>query len=87
MAVDREEQQNTIVKVREILSTYHTRVAVREELETLGFDIKAEHGDVTSLENANAEIFVQVFANERGDVIDSHVVTFDEIELKPRSRE
>lgn len=87
MAVDREEQQNTIMKVREILSTYHTRVAVREELETLGFDIKAEHGDVTSLENANAEIFVQVFANERGDVIDSHVVTFDEIELKPRSRE
>ena len=87
MAVDREEQQNTIMKVREILSTYRTRVAVREELETLGFDIKAEHGDVTSLENANAEIFVQVFANERGDVIDSHVVTFDEIELKPRSRE
>lgn len=87
MAVDREEQQSTIMKVREILSTYHTRVAVREELETLGFDIKAEHGDVTSLENANAEIFVQVFANERGDVIDSHVVTFDEIELKPRSRE
>ncbi|MFA5614554.1 MAG: hypothetical protein WC993_08815 [Methanoculleus sp.] len=87
MAVDREEQQNTIMKVREILSTYRTRIAVREELETLGFDIKAEHGDVTSLENANAEIFVQVFANERGDVIDSHVVTFDEIELKPRSRE
>jgi len=87
MAVDREEQQSTIMKVREILSTYHTRVAVREELETLGFDIKAEHGDVTSLENANAEIFVQVFANERGDVIDSHVVTFDEIELKPRARE
>ena len=87
MAVDREEQQNTIIKVREILSTYRTRVAVREELEALGFDIKAEHGDVVSLENANAEIFVQVFANERGDVIDSHVVTFDEIELKPRSRE
>ncbi len=87
MVVDREEQQSTIMKVREILSTYRTRIAVREELETLGFDIKAEHGDVTSLENANAEIFVQVFANERGDVIDSHVVTFDEIELKPRSRE
>ncbi|NLM29969.1 MAG: hypothetical protein GX216_06015 [Methanomicrobiales archaeon] len=87
MATDREEQQNTIARVREIFSTYHTRAAVREELESLGFNVKAEHGDVTSLENATAEIFVQIFANDRGDVVDSHVVTFDEIELKPRTRD
>jgi len=87
MAANREEQQNVIEKVREILSTYHTRDAVREELESLGFDVRAEHGDVVSLENTHAEIFVQIFVNDRGDVFDSHVVTFDEIELKPRAKD
>lgn len=87
MAANREEQQNVIGKVREILSTYHTRDAVREELESLGFDVRAEHGDVVSLENTHAEIFVQIFVNDRGDVFDSHVVTFDEIELKPRAKD
>jgi hypothetical protein len=87
MAANREEQQNVIGKVREILSTYHTRDAVREELESLGFDVRAEHGDVVSLENTHAEIFVQIFVNDRGDLFDSHVVTFDEIELKPRAKD
>ncbi|MFY1642961.1 hypothetical protein ACK11Z_04400 [Methanoculleus bourgensis] len=87
MAANREEQQNVIEKVREILSTYHTRDAVREELESLGFDVRAEHGDVVSLENTHAEIFVQIFVNDRGDLFDSHVVTFDEIELKPRAKD
>ena len=87
MAANREEQQNVIEKVREILSTYHTRDAVREELELLGFDVRAEHGDVVSLENTHAEIFVQIFVNDRGDLFDSHVVTFDELELKPRAKD
>ncbi|GLI47828.1 hypothetical protein [Methanoculleus bourgensis] len=87
MVANREEQQNVIGKVREILSTYHTRDAVREELESLGFDVRAEHGDVVSLENTHAEIFVQIFVNDRGDLFDSHVVTFDEIELKPRAKD
>ncbi|CCJ36955.1 hypothetical protein KH990_12700 [Methanoculleus bourgensis] len=87
MAANREEQQNVIEKVREILSTYHTRDAVREELESLGFDVRAEHGDVVSLENTHAEIFVQIFVNDRGDLFDSHVVTFDELELKPRAKD
>jgi len=87
MAANREEQQNVIGKVREILSTYHTRDAVREELESLGFDVRAEHGDVVSLENTHAEIFVQIFVNDRGDLFDSHVVTFDELELKPRAKD
>ena len=30
---------------------------------------------------------VQIFVNDRGDVFDSHVVTFDEIELKPRAKD
>jgi len=87
MAANREEQQSVIEKVREILSTYHTRDAVREELESLGFDVRAEHGDVVSLENTHAEIFVQIFVNDRGDLFDSHVVTFDELELKPRAKD
>ncbi|WP_214020294.1 hypothetical protein [Methanoculleus sp.] len=84
MVVKEEEQQNVLAKVRDILSTYHTRDAVRSELEALGFDVRAEHGDVVSMENAPAEIFVQLFVNDRGDVFDSHVVTFAEIELKPK---
>ncbi|WP_292364300.1 MULTISPECIES: hypothetical protein [unclassified Methanoculleus] len=84
MAAKEEEQQNVLAKVRDILSTYYTRDAVRNELEALGFDIKAEHGDVISMENAPAEIFVQLFVNDRGDIFDSHVVTFEEIELKPK---
>ena len=72
------------MKVRDVLSTYHTLDAVRDELESLGFDVRAEHGDVVSMENAPAEIFVQISMNDRGDIVDSHVVTFDEIELKPR---
>ncbi|ABN57220.1 MULTISPECIES: hypothetical protein [Methanoculleus] len=85
MAVTEEEQQTVLAKVRDILSTYYTRDAVRSELEVLGFDVRAEHADVVSMENTPAEIFVQLSVNERGDVFDSHVVTFDEIELKPRS--
>ncbi|MCM2465759.1 hypothetical protein [Methanoculleus oceani] len=80
----KEEQQNILAKVREILSTYHTRDAVRSELESLGFDVRAEHGDVVSMENAPAEIFVQLSVNSRGEIFDSHVVTFEEIELKPK---
>lgn len=83
MAVTEEEQQKILVKVREILSTYHTRDAVRGELESLGFEIRAEHGDVVSMENTSAEVFVQLFMNDRGDVFDSHVVTFEEIEIRP----
>ncbi len=85
MAVKEEEQQNVLEKVREILSTYHTRDAVRNELASLGFDVRAEHGEVVSMENTPAEVFVQLFVNDRGDVFDSHVVTFGEIELKPKS--
>ena len=84
MAVKVEEQQSFLAKVRDILSTYYTRDAVRSELESLGFDVRAEHGDVISMENTLAEIFVQLFINDKGDVFDSHIVTFDEIELKPR---
>ncbi|WP_292521589.1 hypothetical protein [Methanoculleus sp.] len=84
MAVKEEEQQNVLEKVRDILSTYYTRDAVRNELKSLGFDVKAEHGEVISMENTPAEIFVQLFVNDQGDVFDSHVVTFEEIELKPR---
>lgn len=83
MAVTSEEQQNVLAKVREILSTYHTRDAVRSELASLGFVVKAEHGDVVSMESAPAEIFVQLSANDRDEIVDSHVVTFEEIELKP----
>jgi len=83
MAVTEEEQQNVLAKVREILSTYYTRDAVRNELKSLGFEVRAEHGNVVSMENAPAEVFVQLFVNERGDVFDSHVVTFEDIELKP----
>ncbi|NLA99718.1 MAG: hypothetical protein GX837_01955 [Methanomicrobiales archaeon] len=83
MAVTEEEQQKVLAKVREILSTYHTRDAVQGELESLGFEIRAEHGDVVSMENTSAEVFVQLFMNDRGDVFDSHVVTFEEIEIRP----
>jgi len=71
MAVNNEEQQKVLAKVREILSTYHTRDAVKSELESLGFDVRAEHGDVVSLENTLAEIFVQLFTNDRGDIFDT----------------
>ncbi|KAF5081853.1 hypothetical protein [Methanoculleus horonobensis] len=84
MAVTEEEQQAVLMKVRDILSTYYTRDAVRSELEVIGFEVRAEHGDVVSMENAPAEIFVQISINERGDVFDSHVVTFEEIDLRPR---
>ncbi|KDE55330.1 hypothetical protein [Methanoculleus sp. MH98A] len=84
MAVTEEEQQTVLAKVRDVLSTYHTRDAVFSELEILGFEARAEHGDVISMENTPAEVFVQLFVNERGDVFDSHVVTFEEIELKPK---
>ncbi|MDD3933629.1 hypothetical protein [Methanoculleus sp. UBA303] len=86
MAVNQEEQQGVLAKVRDILSTYYTRDAVRSELESLGFDVRAEHGDVVSMENSHTEVFVQLFVNDRGDVFDSHVVTFEEIELKPRGK-
>ncbi|MDN7013714.1 hypothetical protein FGW20_11855 [Methanoculleus sp. FWC-SCC3] len=84
MAVTEEEQQTVLAKIRDILSTYYTRDAVRSELEALGFEVRAEHGDVVSMENTPAEIFVQIFINEQGDVFDSHVVTFEEIDLRPR---
>jgi hypothetical protein len=83
MTVNKEEQQNLIARVREILSTYHPLDTVRGELEALGFGVRAEHGDVVSMENASAEIFVQLFLNEQRDVFDHHVVTFEEIDLKP----
>lgn len=86
MAVNRDEQQSVLTKVRDVLSTYYTRDAVRSELESLGFEVRAEHADVVSMENAPAEIFIQLFVNDRGDVADSHVVTFEEIELKPRGK-
>ncbi len=85
MAVNSDEQQRVLAKIRDILSTYYTRDAVQGELESLGFEVRAEHGDVVSMENGPAEVFVQLFVNERGDVFDSHVVTFEEIELKPRA--
>lgn len=84
MAVTEEEQQNVLAKVREILSTYYTRDAVQGELSSLGFEVRAEHGDVVSMENALAEVFVQLFMNDRGDVFDSRVVTFEEIEVRPK---
>lgn len=87
MAVNKEEQQKVLAKVREILSTYHVRDAIKNELKYLGFDVRAEHGDVLSLENTPVEIFVQLFANDRGDIVDTHVVTFEEIELKPPVKE
>lgn len=87
MAITEEEQQAVLAKIRDVLSTYYTRDAVRSELESLGFVVRAEHGDVVSMENAPAEIFVQLYINERGDVFDSHVVTFEEIELKPGGKD
>jgi hypothetical protein len=39
--------------------------------------------EALSRENTPAEIFVQVSLHERGDLIDSHVVTFDEIKPRP----
>jgi hypothetical protein len=84
MAVTEEEQQAVLTKVRDILSTIHTRDAVRSELESLGFEVRAEHGDVVSMENAPAEIFVHISMNDRDQIVDSHVVTFEEIDLKPR---
>ena len=82
-----EEQQNVLAKVRDILSTYHTRDAVKNELEFLGFVVKAEHGDVISMENAPAEIFVHLSVNDRDEIFDSHIVTFEEIELKPGGKD
>ena len=87
MAVNREQQQKVLTKVREILSTYHTRDAVKIELESRGFTIRAEHGDVVSLENTPAEIFVQLFVTDRGYIVATHVVTFEEIELRPPAKE
>ncbi|WP_332450513.1 hypothetical protein [Methanoculleus sp.] len=84
MAVNSEEQQDVLLKVREILSTYHTREAVQNELTSLGFVVRAEHGDVVSMENAPIEIFVHISMNDRNEIVDSHVVTFDEIDLKPK---
>lgn len=84
MAVTEEEQQAVLTKVRDILSTIHTRDAARSELESLGFVVRAEHGDVVSMENAPAEIFVHMSMNDRDEIVDSHVVTFAEIDLKPR---
>jgi len=84
MAVNRDEQQRVLEEVREILSTYYTREAVQSELHSLGFEVRAEHGDIVSMENTPAEVFVQLFVNDRGDVFDSHIVTFEEIELKHR---
>lgn len=84
MALTEEEQQAVLIKVRDILSTIHTRDAVRSELESLGFEVRAEHGDVVSMENAPAEIFVHISMNDRDEIVDSHVVTFEEIDLKPR---
>jgi len=84
MAVTEEEQQTVLTKVRDILSTIHTRDAVRSELESLGFEVRAEHGDVVSMENAPAEIFVHISMNDRDEIVDSHAVTFEEIDLRPR---
>ncbi|HOI57428.1 MULTISPECIES: hypothetical protein [unclassified Methanoculleus] len=87
MATNIEEQQTVLLKVREILSTYHTRDAVRGELASLGFVVKAEHGNVVSMESAPAEIFVQLSVNDQDEIVDSHVVTFEEIELKPEKKD
>lgn len=84
MAVTEEEQQAVLAKVRDILSTIHTRDAVRSELESLGFEVRAEHGDVVSMENAPAEIFVHISMNDRDEIVDSYAVTFEEIDLRPR---
>ncbi|MEG3056706.1 MAG: hypothetical protein WAN99_05870 [Methanoculleus sp.] len=86
MVADEEQQQSIIQKVRDTLLAYHTRDAVRNELVSLGFDVRAEHEGAVSLENTPAEIFVQIFVDGRGNVLDSHVVTFDEIELKPQTK-
>ncbi|MDV2482391.1 hypothetical protein F8E02_10335 [Methanoculleus sp. Wushi-C6] len=86
MAANNDLQQSVLAKVRDILSTYHTQDAVQSELENLGFEVRAEHADVVSMENAPAEVFVQLSVNERGEVFDSHVVTFEEIELQPRGK-
>lgn len=83
MAVDKEDQQQTLRKVHDILSAYGTADAVRSELESEGFVVKAEHGDAVSMENADAEIFVLIRMGEAGQVVADHVTTFDEIELKP----
>ena len=84
MAVTEEEQQAVLAKVRDILSTIHTRDAVRSELESLGFEVRAEHGDVVSMENTLAEIFVHISMNYRDEIVDSYAVTFEEIDLRPR---
>ena len=84
MAVNSEEQQDVIIKVREILSTYHTREAVQNELMSLGFVVKAEHGDVVSMESASIELFIHLSMNDRDEIVDSHVVTFGDIDLKPK---
>ncbi|MDN7023444.1 hypothetical protein FGU65_00760 [Methanoculleus sp. FWC-SCC1] len=86
MAVNTEEQQKVLQQVHDILSAYGSVSAVRGELATRGFVVKAEHGDVVSMENADAEIFVLIRAGEAGQVAGSHVTTFDEIELKPQGK-
>ena len=86
MTVSKEKQRALIARVREILSTYYPLDTVRGELEALGFGVRAEHGDVVSMENAGAEIFVQLFLNEQRDVFDHHIVTFDEIEVEPSKK-
>ncbi len=83
MAVDKEEQQKILQQVHDIPSAYGTVSAVRDELASRGFVVKAEHGDVVSMENAAMEIFVLIRGGEAGQVIGDHVTTFDEIELKP----
>ncbi len=83
MAVDKEDQQRTLQKVHDIFSAYGTVDAVRNELKSEGFVVKAEHGEVVSMENADAEIFVLIRMGEDGQVVGDHVTTFDEIELKP----
>ncbi len=86
MAVDKEEQQKILQQVHDIFSAYGTVSAVRDELSSRGFVVKAEHGDVVSMENADMEIFVLIRGGEAGQVVGDHVTTFDEIELKPPKR-
>jgi hypothetical protein len=83
MTVDTEEQQRLLDKVHEIFAAYGTVDAVRSELESLGFVVKAEHGDAVSLENADMEIFVLIRMGGAGQIIADHVTTFEDIELKP----
>jgi hypothetical protein len=83
MAVNTDEQQRLVSRVREIISSGSGSDRIKSELEAEGFLIRAEKERVLALENTDAEIFVHITVDENNNVTQHDVVTFDDILKKP----